>query len=311
MIEAKGLSKYYGPIVAVEDVSFRIEQGEIVGFLGPNGAGKTTTMRVLTGFTPASKGIAKVAGYHVEDAPLEVKRRVGYLPESVPLYPEMLVVSYLKYVAEIKGLSRGERGREIGRVMERCGLEDMGKRVVGNLSKGYRQRVGLAQALIGDPPVLILDEPTEGLDPRQIIEIRRLIKGLAEGHTVLLSTHILPEISLICERVLIINRGRLVAEDTMANLAGTADGTTVLEIDVLGSEETVRQALEVLPEVLEVARELSGTFVVRCTNDPDPREAVARALAGAVCTVLALKQRMRTLEEVFVEVVSKDEGAEE
>lgn len=311
MIEAKGLSKYYGPIVAVEDVSFRIEQGEIVGFLGPNGAGKTTTMRVLTGFTPASRGIAKVAGYHVEDAPLEVKRRVGYLPESVPLYPEMLVTSYLKYVAEIKGVSRDERQREIGRVMERCGLEDMGKRVVGNLSKGYRQRVGLAQALIGDPPVLILDEPTEGLDPRQIIEIRRLIKGLAEGHTVLLSTHILPEISLICQRVLIINRGRLVAEDTMANLAGTADGTTVLEIDVLGSEETVRQALEILPEVTEVAREPSGTFLVRCTGDPDPREAVARALAGAACTVLALKQRARTLEEVFVEVVSRDEGREE
>ncbi len=223
MIEVKGLTKYYGQLAAVEDVSFSVGKGEILGFLGPNGAGKTTTMRILTGFSPPSRGTAVVAGFDINTHPIEVKRRVGYLPESVPLYGEMLVSKFLRYVAEVKGVERGRRTSEVGRVMERCGLSNVSERVCRNLSKGYRQRVGLAQALIGDPAVLILDEPTVGLDPRQIIEIRQLIKQLGEDHTVLLSTHILPEVTMVCGRVLIINRGRVVAEDTMANLArGTA-----------------------------------------------------------------------------------------
>jgi ABC-2 type transport system ATP-binding protein len=218
MIEANGLTKYYGPLAAIEDVTFLVEPGEIIGFLGPNGAGKSTTMRILTGYTPATRGTARIAGFLIDDDPIEVKRRVGYMPESVPLYGEMLVDSFLRYVAEVKGVSRRDRNKEVDRVKERCGLVDMGRRVVRNLSKGYRQRVGLAQALVGNPPVLILDEPTVGLDPKQIVEIRRMIKGLAEDHTVLLSTHILPEVAMVCERVLIINRGRIVAQDSMENL---------------------------------------------------------------------------------------------
>ncbi len=220
MIEVKGLTKHFGPIEAVHDISFSVQQGEIVGFLGPNGAGKTTTMRILTGFIPATRGTAVLAGFDVHEKPLEVRRLVGYLPENVPLYPEMLVKSYLRYVAELKGLSRASGKDEVGRVMERCGVEPIAGRTIRHISKGYRQRVGLAQALIGNPPVLILDEPTVGLDPKQIISIRQTIKELADDHTVLLSTHILPEVAMICGRVIILNEGRIVAEEKMSDLAG-------------------------------------------------------------------------------------------
>jgi len=218
MIAVQGLTKYYGPIAAVEDVTFQVAQGEIVGFLGPNGAGKSTTMRILTAFAPATRGEARIAGFEVHQDPLEVKRRIGYLPERVPLYEEMVVSSFLRYVAELKGVPKPGRTAEVGEALERCGLSHMGNRLIGNLSKGYKQRVGLAQALIGSPPVLILDEPTVGLDPAQIVEIRQMIKGLRDKHTVLISTHILPEVAMLCERAIIINRGRIVAEDTMANL---------------------------------------------------------------------------------------------
>ncbi len=221
MIEVQGLTKYYGPIAAVEDLSFQVGQGEIVGFLGPNGAGKSTTMRILTAFSPATRGEARIAGFEVHQDPLEVKRRVGYLPERVPLYEEMVVSSFLRYVAELKGISKHDRLTEVGEALERCGLSDMGNRLIANLSKGYKQRVGLAQALIGSPPVLILDEPTVGLDPAQIVEIRKMIKGLREKHTVLISTHILPEVAMLCDRAIIINRGRIVAEDNMENLTGS------------------------------------------------------------------------------------------
>jgi len=220
MIDVEGVSKYYGAIPALREVNFHVGQKEIIGFLGPNGAGKSTTMRILTGFTPASRGTARVAGFEVHQSPLEVKRRVGYLPERVPLYDEMVVSGFLRYVAEIKGISRNGRAAEVGRVMERCGLRGTEKRTIRNLSKGYRQRVGLAQALLGSPPVLILDEPTVGLDPRQIIEIRRMIAELGQDHTVLLSTHILPEVAMVCQRVLILNEGRIVAENRMDQFEG-------------------------------------------------------------------------------------------
>jgi ABC-2 type transport system ATP-binding protein len=220
MIEVQGVSKYYGTIPALRDVTFQVGQGEVIGFLGPNGAGKSTTMRILTGFTPASRGTARVAGFEVHQSPLEVKRRVGYLPERVPLYDEMVVGAFLRYVAEIKGIARAARTTEVGRAMERCGLLGMEKRTLRNLSKGYRQRVGLAQALLGSPPVLILDEPTVGLDPRQIIEIRKMIAELGQDHTVLLSTHILPEVAMVCQRVLILNEGRIVAENRMDQFQG-------------------------------------------------------------------------------------------
>ncbi len=230
MIAVEGLTKYYGPIAAVEDLSFQVDQGEIVGFLGPNGAGKSTTMRILTAFAPATRGEARIAGFEVHQDPLEVKRRIGYLPERVPLYEEMVVTSFLRYVAELKGVPRAQRTAEVGEALERCGLSHMANRLIANLSKGYKQRVGLAQALIGSPPVLILDEPTVGLDPAQIVEIRQMIKGLRDKHTVLISTHILPEVAMLCERAIIINQGRIVAEDKMENLTKGGGGESLEEI---------------------------------------------------------------------------------
>ena len=219
MIEVKNLTKRYRDRVAVEGLNFSVGEGEILGFLGPNGAGKSTTMKILTGFLPPSEGVAKVAGFDVFEQPLEVKRRIGYLPETPPLYPEMTVTGYLKFVASLKGLpGRGMRA-ELERVGGLTGLTDVMGRVIQNLSKGYKQRVGIAQALLGSPPVLILDEPTEGLDPTQRAEVRALIKGLAGKHTVILSTHILPEVTMTCEKVLIINQGRVVAYDNLRKLA--------------------------------------------------------------------------------------------
>ena len=244
MIDVDGLTKYYGTIAAIDNVSFHVGKGEIMGFLGPNGAGKSTTMRVLTGFTPASKGSARVDGFEVHEHPIEVKRRVGYLPENVPLYEEMVVRAFLSYVAEVKGISRSGRRAEVNRVMERCGLTSLTNRIIGHLSKGYRQRVGLAQALVGSPPVLVLDEPTVGLDPRQIVEIRHMIRELGREHTVLLSTHILPEVSMVCDRVIIINQGRIAAEDTMENL--TRAGSRTLEevfMEVVAKDQALVNAV--------------------------------------------------------------------
>ncbi|HEX8823352.1 MAG TPA: ABC transporter ATP-binding protein [Archangium sp.] len=224
MIEVKNLTKRYRDRVAVEGLNFSVGEGEILGFLGPNGAGKSTTMKILTGFLPPSEGVAKVAGFDVFEQPLEVKRRIGYLPETPPLYPEMTVTGYLKFVASLKGLpGRGMRA-ELERVGGLTGLTDVMGRVIQNLSKGYKQRVGIAQALLGSPPVLILDEPTEGLDPTQRAEVRALIKGLAGKHTVILSTHILPEVTMTCEKVLIINQGRVVAYDNLRKLARAHGG---------------------------------------------------------------------------------------
>lgn len=230
MIEAKQLTKKYGSFEAIRNLSFCVNPGEIVGLLGPNGAGKSTTMRILTGFMPPTIGNGIVAGFDVAESPLEVKKRVGYLPESVPLYLEMTVRAFLNYVSEIKGVPRRERSDEVGRVCALSGLEKMIARPIGHLSKGYRQRVGLAQALVGSPPVLVLDEPTVGLDPAQIIEIREMIRALAGDHTILLSTHILPEVQMICDRAIIINHGRIVAEETLASL--NASDRTLEEIFV-------------------------------------------------------------------------------
>jgi len=218
MIEVQNLTKHYGPLTAIRDVSFTVAPGDIVGFLGPNGAGKSTTMRILSCFLPASSGSAKVAGYDVFRESMEVRKRIGYMPESVPLYADMRVGAYLDFVAEVKGLGRSARRSRVADIMERCLITDMQDRLIRNLSKGYRQRVGLAQALVSDPAVLILDEPTIGLDPRQIIEIRSLIKTLGGKRTVVLSTHILPEVSQVCDKVVIINDGRIVVEDQLANL---------------------------------------------------------------------------------------------
>lgn len=307
MIEVSGLTKVYGSITAVRDLSFRVEKGEIIGFLGPNGAGKSTTMRILTGFTPATGGVAKVAGFHIEDHPIEVKRRVGYMPENVPAYGEMLVSAFLRYVAAVKGVPRGDMGREVSKAMERCGLGDMANRVIRNLSKGYRQRLGLAQALIGNPPVLILDEPTAGLDPKQIIDIRQLIKSLAPEHTVLLSTHILPEVTMVCERVIIINRGQIAAQDTMHNLTG--GDTESLEVEALGVSEIITSRLNAIADVTKVETLGGGRYRVVSPRGKDVRAAIVQALAGAECSLVGIQRKGRTLEDVFVEAVAADRGA--
>jgi ABC-2 type transport system ATP-binding protein len=218
MIEVRNLTKRYGDVVAIRDISFMAATGQILGFLGPNGAGKTTTMRVITGFMPATSGTVKVAGYDIFDDSFEVRKRIGYLPESPPLYNDMTVTAYLRFVSRIRGIPKAELGESVDRVLRTCGLAEVTDRVIGHLSKGFRQRVGLAQALVHNPGVLVLDEPTIGLDPRQIIEIRRLIQELAGERTVILSTHILPEVTQLCEKVVIINEGRIAVEDTLANL---------------------------------------------------------------------------------------------
>ena len=223
MIKVEGLTKRYGDVTAIEDLSFQVEKGEIVGFLGPNGAGKTTTMRIITGFLPSTDGTVSVAGHDIFEKPMEVKKKIGYLPEHPPLYADMTVAGYLKFVSKIKGVPRSARADAIDRMVERCGLKDVRKKIIGKLSKGYRQRVGLAQAMIHDPQVLILDEPTIGLDPKQIIEIRELVKSLAGDQTIILSTHILPEVTMICQRCLIIDQGRIVADDSLEAL--TAQGS--------------------------------------------------------------------------------------
>ena len=237
MIEAKNLVKMYGEIRAVDDISFRVDRGEILGFLGPNGAGKTTTMRILSGFLPPTSGTAVIASYDILENSLEVKRRIGYLPEHPPLYQDMTVLSYLKFVTQIKGVPSKERPERTAWAMERCGLKEVGKRLIHNLSKGYKQRVGLAQAIIHRPDVLVLDEPTVGLDPRQIREIRELIKELSKEHTIILSTHILPEVTMICNRAVIVNRGKIALEGKISDLTRERSLEEVF-IDLISREES-------------------------------------------------------------------------
>jgi gliding motility-associated transport system ATP-binding protein len=311
MIEVEQLSKSYGPIKAIEDVSFVVEKGEILGFLGPNGAGKSTTMRILTCFMPPTSGTARIAGFDIFKDSLQVRRRIGYVPENAPLYTDMPVVSLLKFVAEIKGLSRHERLRQIGQVMADCGIKDVQHRYIGKLSKGYRQRVALAQALLGNPEVLILDEPTIGLDPRQIIDIRQLIKGLAGQKTIILSSHILPEVSMTCQRVIIINRGRVIAVDTPENLTTKLQTTSRLLIRVEGPAPEVVRALGAVSGVQTVKEEgISAAQVVTCVveskKDRDVRKDVAAAVVRQHWGLLELRPVDLTLEEVFVRLVTEE-----
>lgn len=255
MIEVKGLTKYYGAVRGIEDVSFKIERGEVVGFLGPNGSGKSTTMRILTCVFPPTEGKAWVAGLDVWKEPLEVKRKIGYLPETVPLYPEMRVDTYLNFVAEAKGVKKSLRKSHLGEVMEVAGIKEVAHRLVGNLSKGFRQRVGIAQALINNPEVLILDEPTIGLDPKQTIEIRELIKSLKGERTIILSSHILPEISITCERVIIIHEGKIIAVDKPENLVNKLQKSTCIYLKIQGPSPLVMEKLKAIPGIIEVNRQ--------------------------------------------------------
>jgi len=314
MIEVDRLTKRYGPVPAIQDVSFTVEKGQIVGFLGPNGAGKTTTMRILSCFMPASGGTARVAGYDVFEQSLEVRRRIGYLPENVPLYADMTVGAYLDFVANIKGIGRSERRRRVGEVLERCQIPDVRERLIGRLSKGYRQRVGLAQALIADPDVLILDEPTIGLDPKQIVGIRQLIKSLAGAHTVILSTHILPEVSMVCEAVIIINRGRVVASGPLDRLMQELSPTARVQVQVEGPPELVAQSLRALPGVQRVesrgAADGASTFVLEAERTRDVRREIAQLAAQQRWGLLELKALDLSLEDVFIRIVAGEEHEE-
>ena len=315
MIEVQHVTKRYGPVAAVNDVSFRVEAGQILGFLGPNGAGKTTTMRVLTGYLPPTEGTATIAGFDVLEEPIEVKRRTGYLPESPPLYPDMTVREYLTFVARINGLAATERDNRIGQVMERTSIGDVADRHCGKLSKGYRQRVGLAQAILHNPDVLILDEPTAGLDPKQIIETRELIKELAGDHTIILSTHILPEVAQTCERVVIINKGRVVAEDTPDNLTGRLHGavTIQMQIDTAGADPTA--ALQSVPGVAGLSVGDPGndgrTVEVQSAQDVDIRRGLANAVVSNGWGLLEMRRARLSLEEIFLQLTTAEEPAGE
>ena len=313
MIQVDNLTKRYGPVTAIHDVSFSVEKGRIVGFLGPNGAGKSTTMKILSCFMPATGGTARVAGYDVFSQSLEVRRRIGYLPESAPLYPDLSVSSYLDFVAEIKGVGRAERRGRVADVMERCFITDMQNRLIGKLSKGYRQRVGLAQALLGDPEVLILDEPTIGLDPRKIAEIRALIRSLAGQHTVILSTHILPEVSMVCDGIIIINHGRVVAQGTESELVQQVFPTARIEIRVTNASGDVAGALRAVPGVVAVeplvSRDGSVGFVVESEHGRDVRGDLVRLVTGKNWALQELHQVGMSLEEVFIRVVAGEQHA--
>jgi ABC-2 type transport system ATP-binding protein len=320
MITVEGLTKRYAKTVAVDNISFSVGKGEIVGFLGPNGAGKTTTMRVLTCFMPPTDGTAHVAGFDVLKQPLDVKKRIGYLPETPPLFPEMEVEEYLKFVGRIKGIPNSELDKRVKDAAERCAVAEVSKKLISKLSKGYRQRVGLAQAIIHNPDVLILDEPTSGLDPKQIIETRELIRGLAGNHTIILSTHILPEVEQTCEKVVIINKGKLVATDSVENLTSRLRGAESVMVEVecpdstLG-EQVVRQRLEQVPGVTRVLskerRDKRLQFEVEGMQGRTVRGDVARAVVESGWNLLELHQSAFSLEEVFLELTSKEQTPNE
>jgi ABC-2 type transport system ATP-binding protein len=313
VIEVEHLTKRYGPVTAVQDVTFQVQKGEILGFLGPNGAGKTTTMRVLTGYMPATEGRVAVAGHDVFEHPVEAKRRTGYLPETPPLYPDMTVREYLHFVAKIKGVAAGDRKARVEQVMTRTWVADMAGRACGKLSKGYRQRVGLAQALIHNPDVLILDEPTAGLDPKQIIETRRLIKQLAGDHTIILSTHILPEVSQTCDRVVIINKGRVVAVDTPNNLTRRLRGSETMFVQVDPADAApAGAALAQVPGVVRVASAegAEGAFEVESETGHDVRRELAKAVVLGGHHLLELRPMRVSLEDIFLSLTTEEQKEE-
>jgi len=309
MIQVEGLTKDYSSRRAIEDLTFHANQGEILGFLGPNGAGKTTTMRILTGYMPPSAGKAQVAGFDVVDQSLDVRRRVGYMPETIPLYPDMAVFEYLKFMADLRRVP--DVDERVDDLLDRLGLLDRAESYISNLSKGMRQRVGLAQALVHDPDVLILDEPTIGLDPKQIFEVRSLIKSLAGDHTVILSTHILPEVSMTCSRVVIINKAKVVAMDTPQGLTNQAKGAERVALVVDGPREAVEEKLTSIDGVLRV--EVTGgdegqplNYMVECKLNSDLRRDLASAVVSQGWGLMELRAVSMSLEDVFINLVTKE-----
>lgn len=315
MIKVEGLTKRYARTVAVDNISFEVEKGQIVGFLGPNGAGKTTTMRVLTCFLPPSGGTAQVAGFDVLEQPLEVKKRIGYLPETPPLYPDMEVSEYLIFVGKLKGIPSADVPKRVDEVCDRCSITDVKSKLIGKLSKGYRQRVGLAQAILHNPDVLVLDEPTSGLDPKQIIETRELIRSLAGDHTIILSTHILSEVEHSCERVIIINQGKLVAQDTVTNLTNRLRGSESVALEIQTSNGNlnhadVRQRLEqvagVSRVVLKDTKDNQCAFEVESLQGRSIRAELARAVVTSGWDLNELRPVGFSLEDIFLQLTASE-----
>ncbi len=318
MIKVEGLSKRYARTVAVDNISFEVQKGEIVGFLGPNGAGKTTTMRVLTCFLPPTSGTANVAGYDVVAHPMEVKKRIGYLPETPPVYPDMEVAEYLKFTGQLKGISSGDIHRRVDEVMGRCSLGDVRNKLIGKLSKGYRQRVGLAQAIIHNPDVLILDEPTSGLDPKQIIEIRALLKSLAGDHTIILSTHILSEVEQSCERVIIISQGKLAAIDSVHNLTNRLRGSeaVAVEIEAANGSPTPAEVQQRLEQVSGVSRVVTRDgrdgrlhFEVESLQGRHIRADLARSVVNAGWALTEMRAVGLSLEDIFLQLTAAEKNS--
>ncbi len=310
MIEVQGLTRRYGELVAIESVSFRVNEGEVMGFLGPNAAGKTTTMRILTGYLAPHAGQAKVAGYDVVAQPLEARKSLGYLPENVPLYPEMPVGPYLRFMAGIRGVPRRRRNSRVDEAIALCGLQTMETQLLGKLSKGFKQRVGLAQALVHDPPVLILDEPTEGLDPKQILEVRQLIRSMAGRRTVILCSHILPEVQMTCERVVIINKGRTVAEGTPEELQRKLTASETVAMRVRGAGEKVKVALGALEGVLAVKGDQRGQVwegKVETSGEEQLRERIAKTVMERGWGLIEMTPLKLSLEEIFLELTTEEE----
>jgi ABC-2 type transport system ATP-binding protein len=313
MIQAQNLTKRYGATIGVTNLDFRVEKGEVLGFLGPNGAGKTTTMKMLTCYLPPTAGTAKVCGFDILDQSMEVRKRIGYLPERNPLYGDMTVRGYLDFVAQVKGVKPAARRGEVDRAIERCGLDQVPRRTIGRLSKGYQQRVGIAQATLNDPEILILDEPTLGLDPKQIIEIRQLIRDLGGEKTVILSSHILPEVSQVCNRVIIINRGELVAADTPENLRSRLTTSSVVRVALRDEGDALARAGDVIAKIAgviavrEKPREHGmGALRVECAPESDLREEIARSLVAAGLPLLELYREELSLEEIFLQLVTEE-----
>ncbi len=318
MIEVDQLSKQYGSTVAIKNVSFSVEPGEILGFLGPNGAGKTTTMRILTGYLPATRGTARIAGKDVHTDSMAVRQRIGYLPETPPLYAEMTVEGFLNFVAQIKGVSAGDRPTRITSAIERCNLQEKRQTIIRKLSKGFRQRVGIAQAIVHNPPVIVMDEPTVGLDPRQIIQVRNLIKSLAGEHTIILSTHILPEVSATCDRIAIIDRGEIIATDSPENLVERSTRQGGYRVELRGEMESALSVLRSVPGVVKVQSELAeglmdGHFRYRVTTGgtEDVGSAIASAVVARGLDLFELSRSRASLEEVFINLTMQEPTAEE
>ena len=310
MIEVMNLSKRYGEFVAIDSLNFTVNKGEVVGFLGPNGAGKSTTMKIITGFMAPTSGEARVAGFDVFEDPIEVKKRIGYLPETPPVYLDMLVDEYLNYVAELKGVEKGKRAGLVDRAIEKTHLGAVRKRLIHNLSKGFRQRVGIAQALVSDPEILILDEPTVGLDPKQVAEIRDLIKELRGQHTIILSTHILPEVQATCERIVIINKGKIVAQDTLSNLSALQAGTRRVHLRVRKATTDLSQWLKSLPGVLSVTAGHSPLdWQIDTSENDEMIETIARAVIEKGAGLLEITSMKADLEEIFLKLTYGEAAA--